>query len=116
MRPITELFTLDGQGIPVPDADVTVITSDVECDAVRDRSGVLHRAVLRPNVRAWEFSYDQLTDEERQQLLQLLSGKPLFPFTYPGGSATCYCSGTSAQYHDAAQGLWKNFRFRVEEV
>lgn len=115
MRAITELFTLDGQGIPVPDADVTVTVADVEGDSVRDRSGLLHRTVLR-RVTAWEFSYEELTDEERSQLLELLHRQPVFPFTHPGGAADCYCREVSAQYRDAARGLWKNFRFRVEEV
>lgn len=114
MRAITELFTVDGQGILVPDADVTVTCTDVEGESVRDRSGMLHRCPLR-RVTAWEFSYDTLSDQERTYMENLLS-QPVFPFTSPGRESVCYCKGISMDYHDAARGQWRNFRFRVEEV
>ena len=123
MRAITELFTLDGRGILTPDADVTVTTADVEGDSARDRSGVLHRAVLRRGVTAWEFTYDTLTDAERQYMLELLMGEAVFSFTHPGKAdagkqetSLCCCRGWSMDYHDAARGQWRKFRFRVEEV
>ena len=62
MRDITELFTVDGQGILVPDAPVTVQLTDIEGESARDRSGMLHRTVLR-RVRSWEFTYGRLTEE-----------------------------------------------------
>lgn len=118
MRAVTELFTIDGQGILVPDSDVTVTTADIEGEALRDRSGVLHRYPLRRGVTVWEFSYDQLSDEERQTMLELLHRQPVFPFTYPGKSSPtlCFCKETSARYHDAVQGIWKDFCFRIQEV
>lgn len=116
MRAVTELFTVEGQGILVPDADVTVTKTDVEEAAVRDRSGVLHRSLLRRGVTAWEFSYRQLTGEERAYMLELLGREPVFAFTHPEGQSRCFCKSVTMDYHDAAQGLWKNLRFRVEEV
>lgn len=114
MRATTELFKVDDQGILVPDADVTVTTTDVEGESLRDRSGMLHRTPLR-RVTAWEFSYDTLTDQEREYMETLL-GQPGFVFESPGRLSTCYCKSTSAQYHDGARGLWRNYRFRIEEI
>lgn len=114
MRATTDLFTVDGLGILVPDADVTVKFQDVEGESARDRSGMLHRTVLR-RVRSWEFSYARLTRQERTYLLSLL-GPGVFRFTHPDGESLCVCKGSSAEYHDAPNHLWQNFRFRVEEV
>ena len=114
MRDITELFTVDGQGILVPDAPVTVQLTDIEGESARDRSGMLHRTVLR-RCKSWEFTYSRITDENRQYLLTLLT-PGVFPFTHPQGESTCYCKEVSADFHDATAGVWKNLRFRVEEV
>ena len=114
MRATTQLFAVDGQEILIPDADVTVTTTDVEGESIRDRSGMLHRAPLR-RVTAWEFSYDTLNELEWQYMMDLLR-QPVFRFTSPGRESVCYCKGTAAEYHDAARGRWRNFRFRVEEV
>ena len=121
MRATTDIFALDGMGILVPDGDVTVTYSDIEGDSLRDASGWLHRAVLRRGVRTWEFCYDHLTQEERQYMLMLLRRKDNFSFTCPNDlgeptTAICCCRGWSADFHDAARGYWRNFRFRVEEV
>jgi hypothetical protein len=114
MRAITELFTINGQGILVPDAPVTTKTTDVEGESARDRSGMLHRTVLR-QVRTWEFTYRQLTEQERQYMLALLT-QGAFPFTHPGGQTVCYCKGHAMDYQDAQKGLWRNFRFQIEEA
>ena len=117
MREKTNLFLVDDQPILVPDADVTVTTTDVEGESLRDRSGVLHRSPLR-RVTAWEFTYERLTDEERAYMQDLLMQEPAFRFTHPDApeATVCCCRGWSGDYHDASRGIWKNFRFRVEEV
>ena len=111
---MTDIFTIHGKPIPVPDGDVAVTLTDIEGDAVRDRSGMLHRTVLR-RCKSWEFRYARLTEENRVYLESILT-PGVFQFTHPEGSTLCCCKGFSADYHDAASGLWKNFRFRVEEV
>ena len=111
---MTDIFTINGQPIPVPDADVAVKRIDIEGESVRDRSGMLHRTVLR-QVRSWEFRYSRLTDENRQYLLNLLTAG-MFQFTHPQGESTCYCKEISSNFHDAAAGVWHDLRFRVEEV
>ena len=111
---MTDIFTINGQPIPVPDADVAVKRIDIEGESVRDRSGMLHRTVLR-QVRSWEFRYSRLTNENRQYLLNLLTAG-MFQFTHPQGESTCYCKEISSNFHDAAAGVWHDLRFRVEEV
>ena len=111
---MTDIFTINGHPIPVPDADVAVKRIDIEGESVRDRSGMLHRTVLR-QVRSWEFRYSRLTDENRQYLLNLLT-TGMFQFTHPQGESTCYCKEISSNFHDAAAGIWHDLRFRVEEV
>ena len=111
---MTDIFTINGQPIPVPDADVAVKRIDIEGESVRDRSGMLHRTVLR-QVRSWEFRYSRLTDENRQYLLNLLTAG-MFQLTHPQGESTCYCKEISSNFHDAAAGVWHDLRFRVEEV
>lgn len=121
MRATTDIFALDGQGILVPDGDVTVTYSDVEGEALRDIQGLLHRAPLRRCLRTWDFSYDHLTQEEQTYMLNLLRREAVFRFTHPGDDgkpqrSVCCCRGWSMDYHDAARGYFRNFRFRVEEV
>ena len=121
MRAVTDIFALDGQGILVPDGDVTVTYADVEGESLRDISGMLHRAPLRRWVKSWEFRYDHLTQEEQTYMLSLLRREAAFAFTHPGDDgkpqrSVCCCRGWSADFHDAARGYWRNFRFRVEEV
>ena len=111
---MTDIFTINGQPIPVPDGDVAVKFTDIEGESVRDRSGMLHRTVLR-RCKSWEFTYSRITDQRRQYLLTLLT-PGVFPFTHPQGESTCYCKEVSADFHDATAGVWKNLRFRVEEV
>lgn len=114
MREKTNLFTIGGKPILVPDADVILKRTDVVGDSVRDRSGMLHRTVLR-QVRSWEFFYSQLTTGERNYLVGILTAGAI-QFVHPEGKSICYCKEISAELHDANAGVWQNFRFRVEEV
>ena len=111
---MTDIFTISGQAIPVPDSDVAVTVTDVVGESARDRSGMLHRTVLR-RVTSWEFAYSRLTDIQRDYLLGLLT-PAVFPFTHPNGESPCCCGSFRGDYHDAAAGVWHNIRFRVEEV
>lgn len=111
---MTEIFTIDGRGVPIPDAPVPVTTTDVEGESARDRSGMLHRTVLR-RVKSWEFTYRQINKNQYNYLLEILI-PGVFQFAHPEGISQCCCKGFSADYYDAAAGLWHNFRFRIEEV
>lgn len=113
MRQTTRLYSINGKGILVPDADVTVKSTDVEGESARDRSGMLHRTVLR-QVKSWEFSYRQLSDEEMVYMKKLLT-PGVFSFTDPLGEALCCCRGYRIDHHNTV-GEWKNLRFLIEEV
>ena len=76
---------------------------------VKNEKDVLRRC------RSWVFTYARLTEENRQYLLELLT-PGMFQFTHPQGESTCYCKEISSNFHDATAGVWKDFRFRVEEV
>lgn len=114
MRAKTKLFTLAGQPILVPDADVDAKLTDIVGDSVRDRSGMLHRTVLR-RVRSWTFRYRQLTNAERQYLLSILPAGT-FQFVHPEGKCTAFCQELTSRLHDGNTGLWQEVQFRVEEV
>lgn len=111
---MTDLFTIDGQEIPVPDAPVAVKLTDIEGECARDRSGMLHRTVLR-RVKSWEFSYQRLGEGDRAYLEALLI-PGVFQFAHPEGESLCCCKGIQGDYFDGVNGLWNNVRFRVEEV
>lgn len=114
MRAKTKLFTLAGKQILVPDAGVQATVTDVVGDSVRDRSGMLHRTVLR-RVRGWTFRYSQLTNAEREYLLSILPAGT-FQFVHPEGKCTAYCQELTSLLQDGNSGIWEDVRFRVEEV
>lgn len=114
MKERNQLYAIEGKGLPVPDANVTVKTTDVEGESARDRSGMLHRTVLR-RVRAWEFSYRELCDEDRAYLMELLT-PGVFYFTHPQGESLCCCKGFRMDMHDLPRAMWQNVRFVIEEV
>lgn len=115
----TELFTVDGQPMLVPDADVILRTEDLESpDSGRDESGVYHRFVVRRAVKSWEFSYSRLNREELAYLEELFAGKDSFFFTYrtPEGAwheILAYRSSQTILWHCAADGTFRDYRFRV---
>ena len=107
----------------VPKSDIQSLT--IHRRSVDARDGVQMVYTLRVSVknegqvlrrcRSWVFTYARLTEENRQYLLALLT-PGMFQFTHPQGESTCFCKEISSDFHDATAGLWKNFRFRVEEV
>lgn len=114
MRALSKHYLIDGLGLPVPDAPVAVKYKDIEGESARDRSGLLHRTVLR-RVRSWEFSYDRLGNEDKEYLQSILD-TGVIHFIHPEGNCICCCRGFTVEHYDAAAGIWRNFRFQVEEV
>ena len=93
MREKTQIFTVNGQPLPAPDADVTVVFRDVEAAApVRDQDGFLHRSVIRRALADWTFRYSSLSEGERQALEDLTLGL------------------------GDARGQWHDCAFRIREV
>jgi hypothetical protein len=124
MRSKTDLFTVNGQPMLAPDGSVAVSYSDIDgADAGRDQNGVLHRSVVRYKVAAWEFTYTNLTQEEKDYLESLFPDAPTFLFghphrTQPGVQETtvCYRSQYGIHWRSAVTGLWSELRFSVIEV
>lgn len=121
MRKTTELFKINGQPILVPDADVSVIYEDLDsADAGRDESGVMHRKLVRGKVAAWQFSYELLTEAEKQYMENLFGEGATFTFTHPSRldatvpeDSECYRSKYSISWKNARTGLWSNYSFSI---
>lgn len=116
----TELFTIDGHPMLVPDGDLSLCIEDVESsDSGWDESGVYHRFVLRHNVQSWDFSYSRLTQQEYAYMERLLSKKDTFCFGYESATdgswqeVTAYLSKRSVLWHCAADGQFRDYRFRI---
>ena len=115
----TNLFTIDGQPVPVPDGDMSMHTEDlVSEDSGLDESGVYHRFVVRQDVKSWEFSYSRLTGEELAYLEELFAGKNTFAFGFRDlygklQTVTAYRSKQSVLWHSAADGTFREYRFRI---
>lgn len=123
MRPKTKLFTVNGQPLLAPDAEVSVSYSDIDAsDAGRDQDGVLHRNVVRYKVAAWSFTYSHLTEAEKQYMESLFPDEPTFAFGHPdrldaGTTAytTCYRAKYGISWRDS-RGLWSGYSFQIVEV
>jgi len=123
MRQKTNLFTINGQPMLVPDAEVTVSYEDLDAsDSGRDESGYMHRIVVRHKVASWSFSYSHLTEEEKQYMESLFAQTAAFSFGHPSrtdGSmqqvTRCYRSKYSLAWKNAQTGLWSNYGFQIIE-
>ena len=124
MRKTTDLFTVNGQPLLAPDAEVSVSYEDLDAaSAGRDQNGLLHRSVVRYKVASWSFRYESLTEEERQYLESLFPDTPTFRFGHPSRAdasvlqeTECYRSKYGISWRNSRTGLWKNLNFSVIEV
>lgn len=114
-------YCIDGQPIPVPDADLEMSASDLDSpDSGRDESGVMHRFRVRERVRTWGFHYDLLTRQEYLYLKELMEGKTVFRFSYPGSggvqeSCLAYCAKVGYAVCDLNRGIYRNLKFNIIE-
>ena len=116
MLKTTELFLIDQVPMLIPDGDVEVRYEDIDSAASgRDESGVMHRIPVRQNVGSWGFTYGLLTQEEKNYMDELFAGKATFLFTCNGKTHTCYRSGVSVTWQNAATGLWRGYGFTIVE-
>ena len=121
MRQKTALFKINGKSILVPDADVGISYEDLDsADSGRDESGVMQRIPVRYKVGSWSFTYNYLTEEEKQYMESLFPDAASFSFTHPdrkdsGVSVTekAYRSKYSISWKNARTGLWSNYGFTV---
>lgn len=121
MRKTTDLFLINGKPILVPDAQPEVSYEDLDsADSGRDESGVMHRIPVRYKVASWNFSYDHLTEEEKQYMEQLFPDAASFSFTHPHRrdaavpvTVQAYRSKYTISWKNARTGLWANYGFRI---
>ena len=118
----TELFTIDGQPVLVPDGDLSMQEEDViASDSGCDESGVYHHFGLGKRVKSWDFSYARLTRTELSYMESLFAGKDTFQFGFVSvldGSyqeATAWRSKRSILWHNAAEDAFRDYRFRITE-
>ena len=121
MRETTELFKINGVAMLVPDAQVEVSYEDLDsAESGRDESGVMHRIPVRYKVAVFRFSYDFLTEAEKQYMESLFPDGADFAFTHPQRTdAACpvtvraYRSKYSISWKNARTGLWSNYGFQI---
>lgn len=118
----TDLFTVEGQPMLVPDGDMVLTEEDVVSpDSGCDESGVYHRFGVRKGVRSWDFAYARLTREEYAYLEDLFAYGDTFSFGFCSaldGSrqfVTAFRSKRSVLWHSAADGQLRDYRFRITE-
>lgn len=119
----TNLFTVDGKPMLVPDADVSVSYEDLDGDGSgRDESGIMHRILVRCKVGSWSFSYNCLTEEEKRYLEELFGDKATFTFGHPdriNAAKTVYSKAYRSKYgiswRNARTGLWSGYSFSIIE-
>lgn len=121
MRETTELFKINGVPMLVPDAQVEVSYEDLDsAESGRDESGVMHRIPVRYKVAVFRFSYDHLTEAEKQYMESLFPEEPTFQFTHPDRrdasvqvTDTAYRSKYTISWLNARTGLWSNYGFSI---
>ena len=116
----TDLFTIDGKPVLVPDGDLAFSAEDMESsDSGYDENGAYHRYVLRRNVQNWDFSYSHLSQEEYAYMEGLFGEKDTFAFGFTSPhdgtkqKITAYRSKHSILWHCAADGQFRDYRFRI---
>ena len=120
---MVEFFDLliDGKPVLIPDQDMVMDYTDLDSpETGRDDAGIMHRIILRQNVRKFQLSYSTLTREEYRYLESLFGGKPEFTVTYRdhhGEESTfrAYRSGHSITVRNARTGLYKNYKLTLIE-
>ena len=123
MRDTTELFLINGKPLLVPDSEVGVSYEDLDsADSGRDESGVMHRIPVRYKVASWSFSYEHLTEAEKQYMESIFPDAADFSFTHPSRTdasisvtTRAYRSKYSISWKNARTGLWNNYSFNIIE-
>lgn len=123
MRATTELFKINSVPMLVPDSEVGVSFEDLDsADSGRDESGAMHRVPVRYKVGSWSFSYNHLTEAEKQYMESLFPDAADFEFTHPDRldasvsvTSRAYRSKYSISWKNARTGLWNNYGFNIIE-
>lgn len=119
MRSYYEKFKIDGKPILTPDEEVSMEYSDLDSDeSGRDESGVMHRIVLRRDVKKWNIPYGSLTKEEYLYMETLFAGKDEFTVEYEdpeNGSCIAYRSNRSFVIRNSKTGDYASYNLSIVE-
>lgn len=123
MRAYSTDFFINGQPLLVPDEEVMHNYEDLDdASSGRDESGVMHRTVVRYKVGSWSFSYNHLTEEEKQYMESIFPEEPDFLFLHPSRldasvleDTRCYRSKYSLSWKNSRTGLWSGYGFNIIE-
>lgn len=121
MRSTIPDFKINGKPMLAPDAGIGFNYEDLDdSSSGRDEGGYMHRFVVRTKVGNWSFSYETLTEEEKNYMEDLFGYSGTFSFTHPSRTDssvaethTCYRSKVSLSWYNARTGLWKNYKFNI---
>lgn len=123
-RRLSRYFTVNGQPIYEPDNKVNMTHESLaDSESGRTRDGIMHINWVRTDMRKCNLVYSTLTNEEYQQIADLLQGK-IFTFGYYENgiprTMTAYCSNHSYDTYltddTSRRGLYQNLQINVIEV
>lgn len=107
---------IDGKPLPAPDAGVVITETDLDSDDTgRDESGYMHRLVLRPKVKTWEFPYAFLSAADYTYIKSLIADKSEFSVDFWGVQTTAYCSNISATVQNVLTGDYQDVTLKIIE-
>ena len=122
MKLYTDLFRIAGRPMLTPDS-VSVSYADIDSnDSGRDEAGFMHRVVLREKVAVWSFEYTFLTQAEKDYMEEIFDAAgAVFNFYRPDrrsgaiNKVQAYRSNFGIDWHNAKEGKWKNYKFKIIE-
>jgi hypothetical protein len=110
-----DTLLVNGKPLPCPDENVVISENDLDSDDTgRDEGGYMHRLVLRPAVKTWEFPYGYLSASDYDYIRSLVS-EPIFSVDFWGVSTIAYCSNNSVTMRNALTGDYRNFTLKIIE-
>jgi hypothetical protein len=121
--PDSNIWKIDGVPIPSP-SSFSLQSEHLQSSGERTADGILHKETVRYNVVAGaSFSYDVISQEQMQEILDLVSQeKEYFELTYFDfrkgiRTITCYSNSISAELYNAVlyNGLWTDLKFTCIE-
>jgi hypothetical protein len=119
MRAYYNNFKIDGKPILTPDEDVVLEYYDLDSEETgRDESGVMHRIILRKDVKKWNIPYGALTLEEYQYMESLFAGKSTFTVSYSDpeyGTCIAYRSQRAFTIRNSRTGDLRGYSLSIIE-
>lgn len=113
-------FMINGNPLPVPDADPEISYEDIDSDdSGRTLDAVMHREVIREGVAHWPFCWGTISAEDYAYVESLFRGNSEFNFTFPSDTGPKTIRAYRAKYsitlHNVRTGDWRNYKFNIVE-